>query len=137
MEQQRLILAASTIAGVPESADAIAALTSVGFSRVEATTLVDVLPEAFAVPVLEDLGVSSFSDEASARTRRGKWVRVVLNECPVFVAALNLAREHRSVGVMPNDIFKSIAGSSALVDAANRGLKLRRVSRRKHSHNFL
>ena len=101
---------------------AIARLEEMGFSKTESEVFRNAVPEAFAVPVLEDLGVSSIDDTASARNVLNKWVSVKLADIPIFVQALELAREHRAVGVISQEAFVTIARSSALVDTANKAL---------------
>jgi hypothetical protein len=102
MKRETLLRAVEVLAAEPDDDKHVSQLRSAGFSAAEAEVLAEVLPEAFAIPILEELGVASVSDIASAKTRRGRWVKVVLSENPIFAAALSLAREHRASGVMAN-----------------------------------
>jgi|SRR5436190_5151582 len=122
MDRDAVLRAVEVLAAEPDALEHIPQLRSAGFSASEAEVLAVVLPEAFAIPVLEELGVSSVSDMASAKTQRGRWVKVALSENPIFVAALALAREHRMSGVLASGTYRAVAEHSSLVDAANKAL---------------
>jgi hypothetical protein len=122
MKKEALLRAVEILAGEPDLEKQLLRLRSAGFSDSDAEVLANVLPEAFAIPVLEHLGIASVSDVASARTRWGRWVNVRLSKNPVFVAALSLAREHRASGVLDQNAYRAIAERSALVDAGNQAL---------------
>ena len=122
MKRDSLLRAVEILAAEPDTDEQVPRLQAAGFSASEALLLAEVLPEAFAIPVLKDLGVSCVSEVASAQTRRGRWVKVVLSESPVFAAALALAREHRASGVLSQSAYRAIAGRSSLIAAANKAL---------------
>jgi len=87
------------------------ALTDAGFTKLEAQLLEAFVPMAFSRPVLEDLGVAHFSEFVSAKTRTGRWEQVPLALQPVYVTALEIAREHRCHGLIDNKVFKTLSTS--------------------------
>lgn len=122
MERTKLIEAAKLLAEEIASDKPIQRLEKSGFSKRECLVLRDVVPEAFAIPVLEDLGISSIEENASARNLFNRWVSVSLSDIPIFIDALALAREHRAIGVLPPEVFQVVASSSALINTANQAL---------------
>jgi len=117
-----VLLAAKIFASEPDPDQQVQKLQAAGFTEDEAAVLTGVLPEAFAIPALMALGVTQVSELASAQTKSGREVEVALNDIPIFVAALALAHEHRTSGVFPHEVYKTIAEQSALIDAANKAL---------------
>jgi len=101
--------------------DEIAALQAAGFGPSESRVIADTLPEALALPAMEDLGVV-VSQVASARNAAGRWTQVSLADCSFFQAALDLSREHRAVGALAEDAYRAIAERSSLVNAVSKAL---------------
>jgi hypothetical protein len=122
MQRDALIRAVEVIASCGDRGDVVDALRSSGFSPPEARILVDVLPEAFAVPILEELGASGLLLHASAKDAAGQWVEVPLEQHQIYAAALSLAREHRARGTIAHEAYRAIAGSSSLISAASKAL---------------
>lgn len=89
MNRDALLRAVEILAAEPDPDKQVLRLQSAGFSGSDSRVLADVLPEAFAIPVAEELGVTSVSDMASARTRYGRWTQVRLSTNAIFVAALS------------------------------------------------
>jgi hypothetical protein len=122
MKRDRVLQAAEVIyTCITSGEDEFAALRVAGFSPSESRIITDTLPEAFALPAMEELGVV-VSDVASAKDSEGQWAKVSLTECSIFQAASNLAREHRAVGTLRQETYKAIAERSALVGAVNKAL---------------
>lgn len=122
MQRQRLLEAVEILATIPSGSDGINQLVAGGFSRSEAIQLSELVPEAFAVPVMETLGVAKIVDEVSALNRRGEWEQIPLRDLPVFQEALSLAREHRATLIMDQGAYKAIAERSSLVSTASNAL---------------
>lgn len=93
-----------------------------GWEEGAAYRAVAFLPSAFARPLLEELGVSTFVDRASVMTRDGGWMEFALSRQPEYVQALALAREHWTNGVMPRDVYEKIALGSAEMGSVNAAL---------------
>lgn len=70
MERGRLILAVNCMAAEHYSKSAQVLVDKLGFTQAESAILIDVVSEAFAVSVLEQLG-AFVSDEATAKTENG------------------------------------------------------------------
>jgi len=102
-------------------ADELTALCAAGFGPEESRVIVDTLPEAFALPAIEELGVV-VSTFASAKNSTGEWTKIPLSDCPFFQAALTLAREHRAVGALPQETYKAISERSSLVNVVSKAL---------------
>src|SRR5262245_63113013 len=113
MNKEALLRAVEILASESDPDSQVLRLQAAGFSGSDSRVLADVIPEAFAIPVAEELGVTSISDMASARTRHGRWTQVRLGTNPIFVAALSLAREHRSSGALDHRSYRTIAERSA------------------------
>lgn len=122
MHRDRVLRAVDTIATcIASGTDELAALRAAGFGLEESRVIVDTLPEAFALPAMEDLGVV-VSNVASAKDSAGRWTEISLAECSFFQAALNLAREHRAVGALSQETYRAIAERSSMVDAVSKAL---------------
>jgi len=106
----------------PDDTALSAALVRNGFSKREADLLIAFVPLAFSRPVLEDLGVAHFAETVSAQTAKGTWIEVPLTSQPIYVAALEIAREHRRAGLIRNEAFKVIALRSEQLSAASNAL---------------
>jgi hypothetical protein len=122
MQRDRVLQAVDAIAAcIASGADELVALRAAGFGPEESRVIVDTLPEAFALPAMEDLGVV-VSNVASAKDSAGRWAEISLAECSFFQAALNLAREHRAFGTLSQETYKAIAERSSLVNAVSNAL---------------
>jgi hypothetical protein len=110
------------IATCRDGKDVFGALRASGFSPPQARILVDILPEAFAVHILEELGASSVFLDASAKNAAGDWVKIPLEPHPIYAAAISLAKEHRSHVAIAHEAYRAIAGSSSLVGIASKAL---------------
>jgi hypothetical protein len=97
-------------------------LVAEGFEEGSAYRLVAFLPSAFARPLLECLGVLSFAERAAVPTPEGGWIEVELARQPEYVEALALAREHWRSGLIPREVYETIALGSAEVDSVNAAL---------------
>jgi hypothetical protein len=124
MERGRLISAVEVLADNPslDEADLAALLVSRGFTIGEAYRLIAFVPIAFSRPVMEELGVSNFSDTVSVPTEDGGFIEPLLSDQPEYVAALALARDHRRSGVMPHQWYTGITGASSEIEAASNAL---------------
>src|SRR5262245_36961594 len=89
-----------------------AELMAIGIDEAVAWRLVALVPSAFALPILEDFGVS-LAPSATTRLADDQWLDFHLEDQPEFVAAVALAREHRQFGLMDHDDFVAIAGGTA------------------------
>ena len=96
-----------------------ASLEQAGYSEVEARLMSSVVPEAFAVAVLEQLG-AAMPRTMSVPRRDGGHVEVALAEWPVFSETLAAAREKFRSG--PADAVQRMAGRSAAMAAARKAL---------------
>ena len=118
VDRLRLLQAVQILAAVPSENDGIDLLIAGGFSSTEALQLSELVPEAFAVPVVEALGVTNIVDEVSAVNRSGEWEKVPLRELSTFQSALTLAREQSASGILDQSAYKRIADRSCLVTTA-------------------
>jgi hypothetical protein len=109
MTRSELIRAAQILAAHcdSEEAEVVQRLIAQGFEPGPAHRIVAFVPSAFARPLLEDLGVPDFVDRVSVPTRDGGDFDILLSHQPEYVAALDLAREHRKSGVMPHEVYKT------------------------------
>lgn len=98
------------------------ALRAAGFDSGPAIRFANFLPMAFARPALEQLGVTQFSPTVFVNLVDGRRIDVRLDRQPEYVAGLKLARQHRSIGCMPHDIYVAVAESSADIDAVSNAL---------------
>ena len=73
-------------------------------------------------PLLERLGITSFSDFASLPLNDGTWLSVRLDDQPEYVTALAAARDHFVTGSLPHEAFRAVVLSSADVVAASEAL---------------
>lgn len=122
MQRDRVLCAVEALATcISAGADEMTALREAGFGPEESRIIVDTLPEAFALPAMEDLGVV-VSSVASAKDSAGEWTEISLSDCPFFQAALRLAREHRAVGALPQETYQAIAERSSLVNVVSKAL---------------
>jgi hypothetical protein len=122
MDRHLLLKAVEVMAAcMEERADEVSALRAAGFSASEGRVLVDALPEAFAVPVVEELGCV-VDELGSVRNSAGEWVKVLLADSSIFVAALDLSRQHRITRTMPQEAYEAIAMRSALLGAVGKAL---------------
>lgn len=122
MERTRILRAVEVMATcLAGGTDQLSALQAAGFSAQDARVIADTLPEAFALPAMEELGVV-VDEWASVKNSDGKWVRVSLAKCSFFRGALELAREHRASGTLPQSTYRAIAERSAQVTAVSKAL---------------
>jgi hypothetical protein len=122
MQRDALIRAAEVIASRGDDDNVAEALRASGFSPREARILVDVLPEAFAVPILEELGALGLVSHASAKNAAGDWVEIHLEQNLIYAAALDLARAHRGRGILDHEAYRAIATRSSLINAPSKAL---------------
>jgi hypothetical protein len=77
---------------------------------------------AFARPILERLGIASFSETVSVPTDDGNHFTVYVDRQPEYVAALALARQQTLSPVIDPEVFKAIVASSADIRVVSRAL---------------
>jgi hypothetical protein len=99
-----------------------AALIGAGFTKKEAALLVAFVPQAFARPVLEKLGVTQFSESVSATNRDDESVNIPLGSIPIYTTALGIAREHRRVGLIDQKKYERLVYRSASIEAVTKAL---------------
>lgn len=119
-----LIRAAEILAAHPllDDDELARLLVAEGFEESPAYRIAAFLPSAFARPLLERLGVSTFVDRASVPKPNGGRFEVALSRQPEYVEALALAREHWRTGVLPREVYETIALGSAELDSVNAAL---------------
>jgi hypothetical protein len=124
MSEARLILAAEKLAEKLQldEEQQVEALKNAGFEEGEANRLVVFLPLAFSRPALEELGIEHFAPVVGATNADGTPFEVLLARQPEYVVGLEVARKHRRMGFMDQEVFASIAGSSAEIDAVSKAL---------------
>ena len=122
MKRDRVLRAVDVLAAcIADGTDNVAALCAAGFSAAEARVIADAFPEAFAAPAVESLGVV-ISDTSSARNSAGQWMPFSLDHCSIYRAAVDMAREHRTVGTLEQGAYFAIAEQSAIIDAVSKAL---------------
>ncbi len=97
----------------------VAALTKKGLSESYAERLVAFLPLAFGRVVVGQLAEITLADQYSTRERG---VEKSLNDEPVYMEAVTLARSVARDGTMETALFRSIAYRSAELAAVNQAL---------------
>lgn len=124
MNRTELMRAATVMAANPSCGDdeVVQLLVDDGFDSAVAHRLVAFLPSAFARPVLESLGVSNFSNKVSVPRSESRCFSVRLSDQPEYVAALDLAREHRAIGIIEPHVFESIVNGTAEINAVSNAL---------------
>ena len=122
MNRDQLLLAVNIMTTcTAERSQEAPAFQAAGFSDRDARILIDALPEAFAIPVVEELGVA-VDELGSAKNAAGQWVKVSLAASPIFAAALDLARAHRATVAMPQPAYEAIARRSSMLVAISKAL---------------
>lgn len=123
MERSRLLIAIYAMAKSSGAEDEqLRALRDLGFDEGEAHRLVSFVPVAMSRPILEQLGVTNFSDVASVPIGNEKWLDVRLGDQPEYTAALAVARDHMANGMLLHDAFTAIVFGSADVAAVSEAL---------------
>jgi hypothetical protein len=124
MDRSQIIAAIEAMARAPHlgGAEQLQALFDLGFDEAEANRIVAFFPVALSRPIIEQLGVSQFSDRASVPLENGGWLDVSLMDQPEYAAALSAARDHVANGTLPHEAFKTVVLSSADVAAVSEAL---------------
>ena len=95
-----------------------AALVSAGFTMRDAKVLVALVPLALSRPILEQLGVSHFVENVSAKNEADEWLEFPLSSQPIYVTALGLAREQwRGAGLIDKEVYKGLAERCSTLNA--------------------
>jgi hypothetical protein len=118
MERERIRQAIEIMWQHPKLDDAgwVDELARAGLGEVEARLLTSVVPEAFAIPMLEESGARPGLDMQVPR-RKGGYLKVPVSRWPIFTELLAVAREKASAG--PRSVYLSVASRSATMDAIN------------------
>jgi hypothetical protein len=124
INRDRLLRAVGVFAEHAASDDErlIDALVAAGFERLESRMMSAFLPLAFGRVALERIGPMDFSETVGAKTRLGTWIQIPLRDVPVYGAALALARESYTNGIVPRAPFSAVATRSAEMNAVSDAL---------------
>jgi hypothetical protein len=92
-------------------------LRKIGFDADEARRITSLAPSALSRPIIEELGDVDWCPRIAVGDRE-----FLLERQPEYQALLLLARFHRQHGFFDHDSFKTVAGSSAEIDAVSKAL---------------
>jgi hypothetical protein len=122
MEKSRLLQAIRLLAALPSGDDdAEAALVAGGFSAIEARILAAFVPEAFAVPVLQQLGVT-VADHVPIINGNGEWEDIPLRDVAIYQSTRGLLKECVTSGILGQRGYEGIASRSALLATLNEAI---------------
>src|SRR5262249_4954726 len=107
MSRDRLLTAVRVLVADSDDEQVVEALVASGFERLQSEILAAFGPLAFGRALLERVAAIDFPATVWAKTQRGKWVRISLHDVPVYGAALALARECFTTGIVPRDSYEA------------------------------